>query len=226
MDAFGLTVGSKLELELYDNNGKQILPVLVSQFESLLPDGTMVILAPISEGRIYPVHYDTMMDVIYERDDHLYKFQAVALNRKVSGNIYLLRIKPLTDEVRFQRRTFFRINCLLDIRYRPADRNTGKKDVKAEFKSAVTKDLSGGGMGILLNEKPDRGSIVEGIVNVGREVHFLGRIVRINSVTDRGTYGYEAGIEFTEIASADRERIIRFIFGLQRNLLHKGWQTK
>lgn len=226
MEEIKLTLGSKLELELYDDNGERIKPVLVSQFETLLPNGSMEILAPIHEGRFFTIHRETQMDVIYEENGDLFKFLAVVLEQKVSGNIHLLKIQPRSGAERVQRRTFYRFNCLLDINYRFFDKNADKKEALGEFKKAVTKDLSGGGMLLLLNEKPVTGWFLEGVIKVGREVRFKGHIVRVIKVEGKGKFNYETGVEFINITNMDRERIISFIFDQQRKLLNKGWHTK
>ncbi len=226
MEAINLTLGNKLELELYDSKFERITPILVSQFEALLPDGSMEILAPIHEGRIYPIHRETFMDVIYERNGDLFKFLAVVLERRVSGNIYLLRIQPRSGEERLQRRTFFRFSCLLNIKYRTFEHKETKSEGRGEFKETMTKDLSGGGLCLLVKEKPRNGWFLEGIINVGAEVRFLGRIVRVINVHEKGIFSYEVGIEFDEIKNIDRERIISYIFDSQRKLLKKGWSGK
>lgn len=226
MEAIILALGDKLELELYDNNGEHIMPLLVSQFETLLLDGTMEILAPIHGGRIFPVHFGTRMDVIYENDGKLFKFIATALKRRVSGNILLLKIQPQSGGERYQRRTFFRFSCLLDVQYRIFEQKTTKKEDRGNFKNAVTKDLSGGGLCLLINEKPARDCFLECILNVGHEVRVIGRIIRVINIHDKGNFDYEVGIEFVEITKVERERVISFIFDLQRKLLKKGWYTK
>lgn len=226
MGAIKLTLGSKLELELYDKNGERVMPLLVSQYETTSPDGTMDVLAPIHEGRIFPVHRDTRMDVIYERDGDLFKFSAAAIERKISGNVFLLTIKPLSNEERMQRRTFFRFNCLLDVEYRMFQDLAIPKEDRGAFKKAVTKDLSGGGLCLLANERPTYGWFLEGLLKIEREVRFIGKIVRVINIHDKGKFSYEIGIEFVEITNGERERVISFIFDSQRKLLKKGWSTK
>ena len=226
MDTIKLTVGSKLEPELFDRHDKRIGPVMVSQFEAFLPDGSMEILTPIYEGRIYTVHTGAQMNVIYHREECMFKFLAEVLDRRRSGNIHILKIQPRSGEEPYQRRNFFRMNCLLDIQYRLFAQNPGKKAVKEEFQKGVTRNLSGGGLCLLLNEKPAVGWILEGVMNVGQEVRFKGRVIRVSNMTDKTKYHYEVGAEFTEITSKDRERIIGFIFDSQRKLLNKGWHIK
>jgi c-di-GMP-binding flagellar brake protein YcgR len=226
MEAIKPRLGSKLELELYDSNGRRMMPILISQFEELLPDGTMEILTPIHEGRIFIVHRDTQVGVIYGKDGELFRFPAVILDYKKSGNIHLLMIKPLGGEEKYQRRSFFRLKCLLDVEYRFTGQNSDKQESVTELRKAVTRDISGGGMSLLLNDKPVVGQTMKGVCKMGNDVKFEGRIVRVRNVTDEGKFKYEAGIEFTGIKDIDRERIIGFIFELERKLLNKGWQTK
>ncbi len=226
MEAIKLAIGNKLELELYDKNNESKMPLLASQFETLLTDGTMEILAPIHEGRLFPVHRNTTMDVIYQKDGDLFKFLAVVIERKTSGNIRLLRIQPITGEERTQRRNFFRFGCLLDVDYHMLKHKPTKNEELGEFKKAVTKDLSGGGLCLLINEKPHNNWFIMGTIDVGAKVHFIGRIVRVTNTPEKGRFKYEVGIEFDEITNLEREKIIGFIFDSQRKLLKKGWSGK
>lgn len=219
-----LTLGGKLELDLYDDNGERVVPLLVSQFEAENPDGTMDILAPIFEGRIYPIHRGTKMDVIYETNGELFKFTAEVTERKISGNVYLLTVKPLSDEERVQRRTFFRLSCLQDVEYRMFQKLEDTE--RGEFRKTITRDISGGGLCLLTEERPNYGWYLEGILHVEREIRFVGRIVRVINVHDKGKFNYEVGVEFVDITNSDREKLIGYIFDSQRKLLKKGWSTK
>ncbi|NLL96516.1 MAG: flagellar brake protein [Clostridiaceae bacterium] len=226
METIKLTLGDKLEVELYDSNDKRIQPLLVSQFERFLPDGSMEIHAPIQGGRIFPVHRGVDMDIIYERKGELYKFRATALERNVDGNIYLLRIMPKSGEEHLQRRVFFRFGCILDIQYRVFAKKDTKIEDRGTFIKAITKDISGGGLCLLTNYKPVYGWYIEGNLDIGFNLNFIGRIVRVINIRDKGKFKYETGIEFVEIKELEREKIISFIFDSQRKLLKKGWSTK
>lgn len=218
-----LTLGTKLELELLDTNGKRIAPTLISQFEAVLPDDSMEILSPILEGRIFPVHRGTHLDVIYEKNGDLFKFASEAIGRRLEGNIHLLRIKPLSEEEQVQRRYFFRFDCVRDIEYRMfADRQTPAEE-RGDFKSGITKDISGGGICLCADFKPELGWYVESMLRLNRDIPFIGRVVRVINVHERGKFNYEVGIEFVEITNMNRERIISYIFDEQRKLLKKGW---
>lgn len=226
METIKLSLGDKLEIELYNSNGEKVSPLLVSQYEQSLPDGSMEILAPIKGGRIFPVHRGVEMGVIYEKSGELYTFKAEAIERRVSGNIYLLRIVPTSGAEHMQRRLFFRFDCILDLKYRMFEEKDTIDQDRGEYKKAITKDISGGGLCILTDVQPKYGWHFEGIIDVGGNIRFIGKIVRAINVHDKGKYHYEAGIEFIDISDLDREKVISFIFDSQRKMLKKGWSTK
>ena len=98
-----------------------------------------------------------------------------------------------------------------------------KPEDRGNFEKGITKDISGGGICLCTNAKPEYGWFVEGWLALNERIKFTGRVVRVINVYDRGKYNYDVGIEFVEIANMDRERVIGFIFDEQRKLLKKGW---
>lgn len=226
MDTIKLSLGDKLEIELYNSNGERVSPLLVSQYERSLPDGSMEILAPIKGGRIFPVYRGVEMGVIFEKSGELYTFKAEAIERRIVGNIYLLRIVPKSGAEHMQRRSFFRFECILDLKYRIFEKKETKDEDRGEYKKAITKDISGGGLCILTDVEPKYGWYLDGIIDVGSSVRFVGKVVRAINVHDKGKFHYEAGIEFIDISDLEREKVISFIFDSQRKMLKKGWSTK
>lgn len=221
-----LRTGLKLELELYDENGDVIRPALVSQFESIDAEEVIEILTPIREGVLYPVHKGDKMGVIYEKDGDLFSFTAVMLERKREGNVHLLRIKALTEIQRIQRRSFFRFDTVQDVSYRLFESVLLEDEERGPFKKSITKDISGGGVCILMEDKPSMGNLIEGELQLSGDVKFMGKVVRVIAMRESGRFKYEIGVMFTKIDNRSRERIISFIFETQRNLLKKGWSPK
>ncbi|NMA65988.1 MAG: hypothetical protein GX957_07065 [Clostridiaceae bacterium] len=221
-----LKIGDKVEIEINDEFYDLEQP-LVSQYEIQLPDGTMEILSPIHKGRLFYIARNTKIDVIYEHKGDLFKFGAIVLGNRFSGRIALLRIQPVTEEKRIQRRRFFRLNCVLDIEYRIFEKEDMPVEERGDFKKSITKDISGGGICFLLNEKPRHGWLMEGKLKISdQEVKFDGRVLRIVPTNSEKGYKYEIGLEFIKISNRHREKLISFIFDYQRKLLKKGWYIK
>ncbi|NLO93202.1 MAG: hypothetical protein GX389_02965 [Clostridiaceae bacterium] len=225
MDEFTLSLGDKIEIEIYDSNGERKNPVLVSQYEKTLKDGSMVIMAPIHAGRLYPIHYGDKLGIVFEKNKELYKFNAEAAEKRWVGKVLMLRIIPKSGVTHLQRRNFFRLNIVLDTQYRMFAEREVKEQERGDFKKTISKDISGGGVCLLANEKPILNWYIEGKIDIDAEIRFVGKIVRSVPLENNGRYSYEMGVEFVEIRDADREKVIGFIFKSQRKMLKKGWST-
>ena len=225
MDTFKLNLGDRIKIQLYNSAEENNSQQLASQYERLLPDGSMEILAPIKEGRFIPVHRGFEMDVMFEKNGNLYTFKAETLERRTSGNIYFLRIIPKSGIVHLQRRLYFRFECVLDVKNRFFENMDEDKDM-SEYKDAITKNISGGGLCLLTNDEPKDGWYFDGIIDIGSDVRFIGKVVRVNKLRNKGKYRFEVGIEFVDISEQEREKVISFIFDSQRKMLKKGWSTK
>lgn len=226
MDKLKLSLGDKIEIELYDSDGERKDPVLVSQHESLLEDGSMVILAPIHAGYLYPLNRREKVGIVYEKNSGIYKFDAVVAEPRLSGLIRMIRIVPISEPIPIQRRNFFRLNIVLDAKYRIFAQKNANEVVRGEYIKAISKDLSGGGICLLTMEEPILNWYVEAKLDIDDEITFVGIIVRSTPIRSAGSiYKYEMGVEFIKIRDIDREKVISYIFSSQRKMLKKGWST-
>lgn len=219
-----LKIGLKLELELFDSNGKPTKPQLVSQLEWVEDEATMYIAAPIREGAIFPVHIGTTMNVYLFFKDDLYKFRAKVINRGIKDNIAYLKVTMLGELIKIQRREFFRFECSVPIKYKVIEYIEQKDTSKFPVKEAYTRDLSGGGLCISTDEKVEMNKIVECELQLdeGKIVKFVGQIVRSQLIRISDVVKYELGVLFKKIEYRDREAVVGFIFREQRKLRKKG----
>lgn len=221
-------LGTKIELELYGGDGEKKKPVLVSQFETFDEEINMMeIHVPFHEGKMYAIHPKTIMDVIFSKENDTYGFQAEAIDRGFQDNIAILRIKPLTPIERIERRSFFRMDCELEIQYRvvgdlPEEGITGT----GPLIKAVTRDISGGGVCLVAETKLQRGTKIEAFLKLNREIRFIGIIAGVREVKEKGKILYNTGVEFKFIDNKDREKIISYVFETQRDRLKKGWMRR
>ncbi|NLN64279.1 MAG: flagellar brake protein [Clostridiaceae bacterium] len=219
-------LGTKLELEIGDEDKEKL--ILVSQYETYDEKiNLMEILVPFHEGRIYPIHPGTIMRVFFSKGKDTFAFEAEAINREVQNNIAILRITPVTQIKKIERRAFFRMNYELEVRYRIldalSDEEAGEEGV---FLKGQTRDISGGGFCILTGWEFEIGTRIEAFLKIETEVHCIGAVVRSKKIREKGKILYDTGIEFKTIENRDRERIISFIFETQRERLKKGWMRR
>jgi c-di-GMP-binding flagellar brake protein YcgR len=223
-----LEMGTKLELELTDIQGQRLEPILVSELEWFAGKNEAVIAAPIFEGSVVPLHIGTIMNVYFikkrENDIHLYKLEAEVMARETSENLHLLRIRIQGEPEKVQRREYYRLSCSVEVRYRIVDYLNEVYNENIGFKRTFARNISGGGVCLLLEDKVEVGSILECEVHPegDRMIRFFGQVVRYDKSEREGRFKYEAGIAYIRINESDRETVVRFIFEEQRKMRKKG----
>ncbi|HEX2944694.1 MAG TPA: PilZ domain-containing protein [Clostridia bacterium] len=228
MELSELEMGSKLELELFDNNGVRTGKTLISEYEWLEDGNRIAIAAPISERRIVPVPAGSSMNIYFIKQDgsiaSLFKFRAIVKARYDADKLKILLVEKQGEIVGVQRRNHFRLDTLLEVGYRTVGTVKGGYPGVKQFKKALSVNLSGGGICLLLDDELDKGDLIECNMTFDRErnIRFFGKIVRFDEADREGRYRYKAGVAYIEIAENDREAVVRYIFQEQRKLLRKG----
>jgi c-di-GMP-binding flagellar brake protein YcgR len=218
-----LNMGLKLELQLIDINGNKINKPFISEFEYAASDKSFFIAAPISEGNYYPVQIGTKVAISFARDGCFYGFEAVVTARENKNNLAMLKIQPIGQIVKIQRREFFRFESCIPVNYREFGHKNIRNAEDLKFISTVTRDISGGGLCVRLTNPIELNKLLEFELFITSKVEFLGRVVRFTKYdTMQGIYKYEMGVVYEMIDTTTREKIISYIFQEQRRLLKKG----
>ncbi len=218
-----LSLGLKLELQLFGNDGNRIDKPFVSEFEMASGEDIIFIAAPIAEGRLYPVQIGTIATVSFIKDNNLYEFEAVVVDRESKNGLALLKIQTRRQIERVQRREFFRFDCCIPVNYREINLTKEKFNSDNKFIETVTRDLSGGGLCMRLKEPVEVGKLLECELFITDKVVFIGKVVRFTKYDIlQGIYKYEIGVIFEKIDKLVREKVISYIFQEQRKLLKKG----
>lgn len=219
-----LKSGVKIELEIYNQMDEVINIKLISQFEWSVKDDVALIAAPIFEGNIYPVRLGSALNGYFINKDDLFKFKAIVLDRTVRDNLAYLKIQLKNDIEKVQRRQYFRFNYSVPILFRVVASMNSEVNEKIPFIKTITRDLSGGGLCILLEEKVELNAQVECelMVNNSRSVKFFGKVTKSSKRDPEEKYKFEIGVSIKKIDYKDREAVIGFIFEEQRKLRKKG----
>lgn len=226
MNIKDLKLGTKLELEIYNDDNEKITPSFASKLEGVPEENIAIVSAPIFEGNLYPVHIDWLMNVYFLHGGDLYYFPAKVLGRETDGHLAYLKLEILGKTEKIQRREFFRFECSIPVRYRVLAYQSETNGEEVPMNEGVTRDLSGGGMCIKLNEELKVNDLLEIEFELEqakkRNIHVTGKVVRFSRRHEDPKYGYEAAVVFKKIRNTDKEAIVRFIFEEQRKLRSKG----
>lgn len=226
MEISDLKTGTKLELDLlnleeWDRFRKGVSKLQGTNGSSLLID------APIHGSVVYPVHIGTPLNVFFSRKTdkqiEVYKFKARVTGREHSENLALLRIEAESRIHLIQRRQFYRLECSLPLKYRQIEAMNPEENKEISFKTSMSRNLSGGGLCICVEDKINIGGTVECEINLyNRNIKFYGVVVRLEENDLESKYRYLAGVAFKKITNKNRELVIRYIFEQQRKRRKRG----
>ena len=186
-------------------------------------DRTAQIAMPISEGKVIPLEIDDDYNLCFFTNSGLYQCTA-----QIKDVIFLTPLK------KFQRRKFYRLDCLFPIRYRIVPKEQFEKKNEAEqdnekdeilWEEGTISDLSGGGIRFHGNVECKKEDFVEIVLPLSLQsgiiplslymkvvscVHFEGSLV-----------AYETRGEFLNINEKERETVIKYVFEEQRRRMRK-----
>ncbi|BCJ95225.1 flagellar protein [Anaerocolumna cellulosilytica] len=240
-----IEIGDKLELKKIRVNSKEMEheKIYKSQVLDFKEDETAVILMPMDKGRIIPLSIGDKYGLRFFTKKGLYQCRGVITNRLQVNNIFILTVQCISDLEKFQRRQFYRLECILDIEYyvvsdmevsittKLKDSNykdeVGKQQLikalevcKREWETGTILDISGGGARFVSNRSYDYGDIIKLQINFSNEIELKNCVLDAVIITSEKMIHrqgfYENRIQFKELQKNEREAIIKYIFEEER----------
>ncbi len=206
-----IQLGDKVELltEL-DKNGNQ-----EHYFTSVqeIVDGELVISAPIIKGRIEPLEIRMTYGMCVYTKKGLYRCEVELVSREKRDNLFLLTISLQSDLVKYQRRQYYRMDCILEFSFKGTDTD--------QWYNAVILDISGGGIRFYTTKALKEGDGIFNHITLGandkeNNLFLGGKVVDVEIHSRDKEVQYEVRESFDSIDEVDREAIIKYIFDEER----------
>jgi c-di-GMP-binding flagellar brake protein YcgR len=184
---------------------------LRSRVEDLYDEGTIVIANPSAAGADFTLAAGREILLEWSIKRGVAQQRAIVRDH-VDVGVPGLLVEPLAEPEATQRRGFVRVDAMLPV-------EVERPDAGAPLRG-TTLDVSGGGMRAAIPARLHDGESVRATIELPDDLCVNCVASTIRAV---GTEVY--AFEFEEIATADRERLIRFVFAYQRTLLQEGRLT-
>ncbi len=115
-----LSIGQKVELTKYTGKMKEMAGArtLVSQLLDEKEENKLVIAMPMEGGKMVLLDVGKRYNMFFYTTAGLYYCIAQVSGRYRSGQVYMLEMECASEIEKFQRRQFFRLNCIVDMDYR------------------------------------------------------------------------------------------------------------
>lgn len=154
-------------------------------------------------------------------DGCFFRFFAKFLDKGMDGHLPVWYVAMPQEVEKVQNREFVRVSADYPVILRPLDEYGAMKDM------IITRisDISGGGIGIVDDVELKLNSKVvlemSNIPGVGM-LRITGLVVRCMSVKNAAKPLFNIGIKFLDVSKLHQNRLVKFIFSLQRETLAKG----
>jgi c-di-GMP-binding flagellar brake protein YcgR len=212
-----LVNGMAIELEATVEGAAVVVPGDVV----MVTDEVITVRVRVSREGDVPIQGGTPVTGFVMDKGGVFRFDSVVIKRlRSAGQLEMLLEPP--DDMHEERRNYFRFHYGLPVRLRLL----GEDDKPGARYFAESLDLAGGGLAVMMGESLESGARV--LVRIRLEdpneapVEATGHVVRSVEQPSIKAHEYRVAIVFDKIAEADRQRLIQFIFGKQREFRQKG----
>ena len=211
----------------------------VSRIYDITDDGFLELDMPTRSGKLLLLPVNVRYEFIIFSDKGMYKTDGIIVERFKRGNFYLLKAKITGKLEKFQRREYYRLNCLMPLLFKGMDDQVAdiddmseiygflddpEEDLKHPKISGMIVDISGGGLRAVSEQKIEDVNycFLEFFIQVHGEeqkIELLAKLIAVQKVPESKNYSYRFKFLFKETKM--QETIIRFIFEEERKIRKK-----
>lgn len=236
--------GDRIDIQLVyqverRQNGEDIeVKTYKSKICDWLSDTNMEILMPTEGGKIVLFQSGLRCEMIVYTKRGMYKVNVKTKERYKQNNLYMLVMEIVETPVKFQRREFFRISYIAEMKFyrvtpEIAELQTTEElfraihdpEAQIETGKGTIQDISGGGVRFVTAQKEKIGSylVVElhlSSDNFNENFYLLSKVVSSESMLESAEQ-YSNRVKFIYKDLKDRESIVRFVFEEERRIRKK-----
>lgn len=232
-----LGIGNKIELtrsaaaeNIDDARNKRMY---ISQIVDIIDEDKMKIGMPMEQGKVIPLPINARLDACFYTSHGLYQGRIIVTDRYKEGQIFILVVELVSSLKKYQRRQYFRLGCVIDIKYRKIfdeeveeyAQNNNMIIEADDFMEGTALDISGGGIRFVSEEQLEKDRDIFIVLEITYEDQtktygLLGKVIMSYQAKSREDL-YEHRVEFINMQGGVRESLIKYIFEEERRQRQK-----
>lgn len=240
-----LSLGDKIDIKHLDKFGRPAhnARTYASQLIDFVDSDVIHISTPISNSTPVILNVGEYYSLCFFSGKGMYQCNCVVLKNYRENNIIISVVRITTNLEKFQRRQYYRLECILDMEYHVVTKEEeilDKKLLNEDFKDnkeraecrkkliqlqsewipASIIDLSGGGTRFNSEAALNQGDRVKIKMDIVFGAQLKNMILGANVISSgkimNKTGVYEHRVEFNDITKKDREDLIKYVFEQER----------
>lgn len=245
-----VNIGDKIELTHVKSatRGKLSENTYASMLLDFEDNRILKISMPIREGKVVPLEIGDEYELCFFTSSGLYRSRGRITRRYRDGKLFVMNVELLFSPKKFQRRQFFRLECMMKVRYRIVtdeektlrdfihasdieDNELRKKylrkldEMTTNWEEVMMTDISGGGVRLQLKKRIENKTLIEVVVPLrfsDETIPFkcFARVIA-NVKTENVINGNELRCQFENISRVQQEMVVRFVFEEQKRRMRK-----
>lgn len=227
-----ISAGDKVEMkstvDVVLPDGTKGIRLYKTSVYDVLDDGRLEIVMPMEQSRLVLLPVGGEYDVCFFSHGGMYKADVRIVDRQKINGTYIILAEMLTNLHKYQRREYYRFNCIIEMEAR----ELSKEEIEAfkeadgavieekEMNRGVIVDISGGGLRFVSRRLYECGNIILlsfklPIANREKSFTLAAQVILSKEIENRRDE-YENRVKFVYINNQTREEIIKYIFDEER----------
>ena len=226
-------LGQRIELEsitriVADGEPQQLRKVYSSKVYDILSEERLEILMPYEQRKLVLLPVDSEYSLHFFTDNGIYECAARIIDRYKTNNVFILVVELLTSLKKYQRREYYRHNCMIEIETRALNDEERmmlgtpgwEPDEEQPMHKSIIVDISGGGLRFISNESYKAGVLLYCRYCLPKKQQqkkytIIGKILSVQPAEKRPGF-LEYRIKYQDMDNKKREEIIQYIFEEER----------
>ena len=233
-----ISPGDKLEMkstqEVTLPDGTEGVKLYKTSVFDVLDDGKIMIVMPMEKSKMVLLPIDGEYEVCFFSHGGMYNANIRIIDRQKINNTYVLISEMVTNLHKFQRREYYRFNCIVEMLARELAKSESEAFEKQlgylvsenEMQRGVIVYISGGGLRFFSRQSFTEGKVLYlrfklSINDEEKEFRLAAKVI-ISREIEKRQNEYENRVKFLYIDNTTREDIIKYIFDEERKNRKNG----
>ena len=230
-------IGNKIDIESIkkttDEPGEITRKTYRSELYDIESEDIIKIAMPMEQSKIVLLPVDAEYSLCFYTPNGLYQCLARVVERYKSNNLFVLSMELETDLQKYQRREYYRLNTVLEMKSKAIDEDSKASgteqvqfmDTDLTFDNGTMVDISGGGARFISKVQYTEGSLIRFAFSLFvngevTEYKLTGKVLKSTPIENKED-SFENRIQFVNMVNDDRESIIKYIFEEERKMRHR-----